>query len=284
MSDLAGSAVAWPGGASCALALTFDFDAEELWLGNNTAYADDPGVLSLGRYGARVGVPKILELLASEELPATFFVPGAVAERYPGHVHAIVEAGHEVAHHGYQHIPADPSVAGLVEEQIDRGLEALDKVAGITPVGYRAPDGVSSDLGLRTLTDRGFLYDSSLRGHFLPYRIRLADGAAGPIEIPEQPTLDDWAYGSTSPVAYRVIQSKDHVLSIWQDEFRELRSWGGSITLVMHPQITGRPLRLATLREFIAFTRTFGDVWYGTCADIARHFAATEQPSASDGG
>jgi peptidoglycan/xylan/chitin deacetylase (PgdA/CDA1 family) len=282
MSELHIPPVTWPAGKTCALALTFDFDAEELWIGNDPAHATDPGVLAMGHYGARVGVPKILELLAEEELPATFFVPGAVAERYPGHVHAILEAGHEVAHHGYTHVPARTQVPGLVEEQIDRGLEALSRVAGITPVGYRAPDGVSSHLGLRTLTNRGFLYDSSLRDHFAPYRITLEDGTAGPVEIPEQPTLDDWAYGSSSPTQYRVLQSKSHVLSIWQDEAAELRSWGGSITLVMHPQVTGRPIRLATLREFITFTRAFGDVWYASCRDIARHFVSQELSAAPE--
>jgi peptidoglycan/xylan/chitin deacetylase (PgdA/CDA1 family) len=152
----------------------------------------------------------------------------------------------------------------------------------VTPVGYRAPDGVSSHLGQRLLTERGFLYDSSLNDHFAPYRIILRDGSPGPIEVPEQPTLDDWAFGSTSPAQYRVLQSKTQVLSIWQDEFRELRSWGGSITLVMHPQITGRPVRLATLRQFIAFTRTYNDVWYATCAEIAHHFAAHELTPTAD--
>jgi peptidoglycan/xylan/chitin deacetylase (PgdA/CDA1 family) len=281
MSEPLIPSVTWPPGKTCALALTFDFDAEELWVGNDPANASDPGVLAMGHYGARVGVPKILGLLAQEELPATFFIPGAVVERYPGHVHAILEAGHEVAHHGYTHVPANPATPGLVEEQIDRGLEALDRVAGITPAGYRAPDGLTSHLGLRTLTDRGFLYDSSLRDYFAPYRIVLEDGTAGPVEVPEQPTLDDWAYGSSSPTQYRVLQSKSQVLSIWQDEFEELRDWGGSITLVMHPQITGRPIRLATLREFIGFTRTFDDVWYATCGDIARHFVSQEFSAAS---
>ena len=281
MSELLSPPVTWPAGKTCALALTFDFDAEELWIGNDPSNAADPGVLAMGRYGARVGVPKILGLLAQEELPATFFIPGAVVERYPGHVHAILEAGHEVAHHGYTHVPANPAIPGLVEEQIDRGLEALDRVVGIKPVGYRAPDGVTSHLGLATLTDRGFLYDSSLRDHFAPYRIVLEDGTAGPVEVPEQPTLDDWAFGSSSPTQYRVLQSKSQVLSIWQDEFEELRDWGGSITLVMHPQITGRPIRLATLRQFIAFTRTFDDVWYATCSDIARHFVSQEFSRAS---
>jgi peptidoglycan/xylan/chitin deacetylase (PgdA/CDA1 family) len=266
----------WPHAKRCAVALTFDFDAEELWIGADPANATDPGVLALGHYGARVGVPKILELLAQEELPATFFIPGAVAERYPGHVHAILESGHEVAHHGYTHVPADPKVPGLVVEQIDRGLEAIERVAGVTPIGYRAPDGVSSLLGQQILTNRGFLYDSSLKDHFAPYRIVLDDGRLGPVEIPEQPTLDDWSYGSISPGGYRVLQSKQHVLSIWTDDFVELRAWGGVVTLVCHPQITGRPMRLSTLRDFIAFTRTFDDIWFATCADIARHFVATE--------
>jgi len=266
----------WPDGKRCAVALTFDFDAEALWIGNDPGSATDPGVLALGRYGVRVGVPKILELLAQQELPATFFIPGVVAEQYPGHVLAILESGHEVAHHGYTHIPADPAIPGLVVDQIDRGLEALDRVAGVTPLGYRAPDGVSSHLGQRTLTERGFLYDSSLKDHFAPYRLILEDGSPGPVEIPEQPTLDDWAFGSSSPVAYKVMQSKQQVLSMWTDEFLELRSWGGVATVLCHPQISGRPMRLSTLRDFITFTRTFDDVWYATCGDIAKNFEAHE--------
>ncbi len=96
MSALHMPRATWPAGKQCALALTFDFDAEELWLASDPAHGRNPGVMAMGHYGASVGVPKILELLASEELPATFFIPGAVAERHPGHVHAILEAGHEV--------------------------------------------------------------------------------------------------------------------------------------------------------------------------------------------
>ena len=66
----------WPDGVQSALALTFDFDAESLWLANNPRHKDLPGVLSLGKYGAKVGVPKILKLLRQEEIRATFFVPG----------------------------------------------------------------------------------------------------------------------------------------------------------------------------------------------------------------
>ena len=51
----------WPGGARGAVAFTFDFDAEEVWIADDPANANRPGVLSQGTYGAKVGVPLILE-------------------------------------------------------------------------------------------------------------------------------------------------------------------------------------------------------------------------------
>ena len=73
----------WPNGARAATAFTFDFDAEEVWIADDPANANRPGVLSQGTYGAKVAVPLILEVLARQEVSATFFVPGRVAERYP---------------------------------------------------------------------------------------------------------------------------------------------------------------------------------------------------------
>src|SRR3954466_531505 len=53
----------WPGGARGAVAFTFDFDAEEVWIGDDPENATRPGVLSQGTYGAKVAVPLLLELL-----------------------------------------------------------------------------------------------------------------------------------------------------------------------------------------------------------------------------
>jgi len=63
--------------------VSFDFDAEEVWIGEDPANADKPGTLSQGTYGAKVAVPLLLDLLRRLDLPASFFVPGRVAERYP---------------------------------------------------------------------------------------------------------------------------------------------------------------------------------------------------------
>src|SRR5260221_13432898 len=93
----------WPDGARCAASFTFDFDAEEVWIGEGPENANRPGVLSQGTYGAKVAVPLILALLARHQVHATVYLPGRVAERHPGRVGAIVAAGHDSAHHGYRH-------------------------------------------------------------------------------------------------------------------------------------------------------------------------------------
>ena len=88
--------------------------------------------------------------------------------------------------------------------------------------------------------------------------------------------MDDWSYGTSHLRFPRPIFTTEHVLSIWQDEFRMIREWGGVYVLVMHPQVTGRPMRLAILRDFIAFTRQFSDVWYATGREIAEEFQRQE--------
>src|SRR5207249_6462292 len=72
----------WPKGARCAVMLTFDFDAETLWLSRDPKTADSPGVMSQGRYGAKVGVPRLLSLLRAEGVRATFYIPGWVVEHH----------------------------------------------------------------------------------------------------------------------------------------------------------------------------------------------------------
>ena len=64
---------------------------------------------------------------------------------------------------------------------LDRGLEALDRAAGVRPVGYRAPMWETTYQTAELLLDRGFLYDSSLMDSDLPYELvkpGLRNGAA----------------------------------------------------------------------------------------------------------
>jgi peptidoglycan/xylan/chitin deacetylase (PgdA/CDA1 family) len=267
----------WPEGKRCAVFPAFDVDAETAWLQYDAKNTDRLVTLSFGGYEQRVGVPKILEYLRSVEIKATFFIPGWVVDVHPGMCEAIVRDGHEVGHHGYLHKRPDPAELEADKEEIDKGLESLKRVLGVVPVGYRAPSGENHDALLAYLRERGILYSSSFRDDIRPYRHRLRDGSAGPVELPVNMSFDDWLYGLSNRFSPRPMFPKEHVLSIWNDELDQTREWGGLVSMVLHPQVSGRPMRLGIMRDFLARARDFGDVWIATGEEIARHFVAQEK-------
>lgn len=267
--------VNWPEGNRVAVMLSFDFDAETLWLSRDPANAKRPGTLSQGTYGAKVGVPKILETLDGIGVPATFFVPGWTAEHHGGACEAILRGGHEIGHHGYLHEWIDPDFPEREEEALVKGLDALKATLGVTPTGYRSPAWETSPNMIALLRRHGFAYDSSLMDTVNPYRHTLADGSEGPVELPVHWSLDDAPFALFSVRAPRTIVTNDHMMQVWQDEFREIYRWGGLFNLTMHPQVTGRPSRIALLREFIGWMRTFPGVWFARGGEVAAAWSAT---------
>src|SRR2546423_10993269 len=115
-------------GASAALAiLSFDVDAEAPILVEGRRHAQSPAAMSHQAYGPRVGVPRLLGLLADYALPATFFVPGVTAERYPESVERVAAAGHEVGHHGGNHHSPLHLGAATERAHLERGPDALER-------------------------------------------------------------------------------------------------------------------------------------------------------------
>ena len=262
--------VKWPNGARVAVALTFDFDAETLWLSRDPGNARRPGTLSQGAYGAKVGVPMILETLREVGVKATFFIPGWTVEHHADRAEMILRDGHEIGHHSYSHAWPDPDRPEQEVEEMEHGLEALKRVLGVVPRGYRSPAGETSDTTLSLLRQHGFLYDSSMMGDINPYRL---DGL---VELPWHWSLDDAPFLLFSIKTPRPIFTNAHIREVWQDEFREIHRWGGFFNLVMHPQFSGRPSRITLLREMIAFIRAQEGAWFATCTEVAEAWIATE--------
>lgn len=266
----------WPAGHKAAMFLSFDVDAETAWTAKDPARFQELVTMSFGGFEARVGVPKLLELLRQEDLKATFFITGWSVEAHPAMCEAILKDGHEIGHHGFHHLMPMPGDPMLVEE-VERGLEVLKRRLGVVPLGYRAPSGESCEELRVLLKEKGLLYSSSWRDDVRPYRHLLDDGRPGLIELPVTMTYDDWLYGLSQRYSPRPMFPAEHVLSIWQDELAETRDWGGMVTTVLHPQCSGRPMRLRLLRNFLRHTREYGDVWIATGQEIAAHFVACEE-------
>src|SRR3954464_16029945 len=160
--------IRWPTGYRSAACLTFDLDAEAAVLTADINSIHRMSPMSHQSYGPLVGVPRILSILASHGVRATFFTPGYTAHRYPDVVRSIAEAGHEIAHHSYFHENTIGMSEQVEAEMIDLGPQALRDVAGVQPLGYRAPLWATSWHTPKLLADRGCLCDSSLMDSGLP--------------------------------------------------------------------------------------------------------------------
>lgn len=266
----------WPDGYRSALFLSFDVDAESAWTAKDPNNFNRQVAMSYGGFEARVGTPKLLELLKDLDLKATFFITGWTLDAHPAMCEAILKDGHEIGHHGYHHLLPDPDSDRLIEE-VDAGLDALKRRLGIVPKGYRAPSGEFCEELRVALTDRGLLYTSSFRDDVRPYRHRLEDGRSGPIELPPTASYDDWMLGMSARLSSRPIFPSEHVLSIWRDELDETRDWGAMVTTVWHPQCSGRPMRFRLVRDFLNYAKSQPDVWITTGEAIAENFLRHEQ-------
>lgn len=272
------SSVAWPGVYRAAAAFTFDVDAETAVLGAAPHMRDRVAVMSQQSYGPRVGVPRLLRMLAENEVRSTFFVPGYTAERHPATVEQILDAGHEIAHHGYLHEPLVGLDRAREEAIFDRALEVLERRFGVRPTGYRAPFWEMNWHTPSLLVERGIRYDSTLMDADHPYA--LATPAGELIELPITWGLDDWGHYCYIPEFSGNAQFSrpETVAQAWREDADAVLDEQGLWILTNHPFLSGRPGRVRALEGVIRHVRERGDTWLAPLAEIAEHVAAQGLP------
>jgi polysaccharide deacetylase family protein (PEP-CTERM system associated) len=107
----------------------------------------------------------VLALFAEADVKATFFTLGWVAERHPALIRRIVEAGHEIASHGWDHDRVFTLTPQAFRADLRRAHAAIADAGGVAPTGYRAP---SFSIDARTpwahaiLAEEGYTYSSSV--------------------------------------------------------------------------------------------------------------------------
>ncbi len=151
--------------ARCHCAVQVDLDTVDVLARFWGIEAPDPG---RGRRWDQMGADALQvfqDLLSDHGCVATMFATGSSLDdgRFADLVRAMCEQGHEVANHTQDH-PEDLTGLGprAREEQLDACAEAIQRVTGRTPMGFRAPSyRVNVDL-LRLLQQRGYAYDSSI--------------------------------------------------------------------------------------------------------------------------
>lgn len=260
---------AWKDGARCAFALSFDSDHEtnELRDGGNSI-----GRMAWGQYGNRVGVPKILKLLSTYSVPATFFVPAVAALLHPDEQRRVVAQGHEIGLHSWIH--ELNSVLSYDDERtiMMRSADTLEEITGMRVVGSRTASWDFSPHTLRITKEMGLFYDSSLMADVDCYELLLDGVPTGVVELPVEWIRDDAPYFMMHRFqGLRPYTPPEGVFDVFRREFEAAYEEGGIFQLTCHPHIIGYRSRLWIIEELIRLAKAKGDVWFATHADVAAY-------------
>jgi len=273
----------WPNGARCAVSLHIHVDGQSVWraLGREKLV-----YVSVGEYGPRTGVWRLLDLLARKEIKASFFVPGWTAESYPQVVPTASSEGHEIGHHSYSHTLADMGLRddgtwdkAVEEREFDRALDILRGQSGQDIIGYVPPGGELSPHTIEILIDRGIRYQAQCSADDIPYWWYVDGRSCGLLEIPTHWSLDDAPqFLYTLIPQMGTIKSASDVYDMWSSDFDAFYQLGRCMVLQVHPQWIGRPARLAMLERLIDYIKDRTDVWWATGAEITDHWAREYPP------
>lgn len=134
----------WPGGAQLAVTVSLQFEVGGQPISGASGPITEPvldGFPDLGQnsfyeYGAREGVPRLLDLFDRHDIKITSFMIGDAVRRHPDVATAIVSRGHEAGAHGARWARQYQLPRAQEADWIADSVEAIEKVTGFRPTGY----------------------------------------------------------------------------------------------------------------------------------------------------
>jgi len=265
----------WPDGQRSCVALAFDVDGPTGNAMLDGSIWRNPSFFTLGSYGPWRAVGYLLDLLAEYRIPTTFFVPAWVLETWPAQIKSIVDRGHEIGYHGYQHEAFWQLTRARQQEVMAQSLALFRQHLGLTPSGFRTPSGDWGDDTIAVLLDAGVTWSSSMRGDDRPYFIEHEPSGRSLVEIPGRWELDDYsslAYQRHPdfPAGLDRIAPYETTLDNWQREFDGSHRDGLCMTTLFHPKVSGKPGRILLLERLLQHMRAADGVWFATCGEVAQ--------------
>jgi putative urate catabolism protein len=278
----------WPGGAR--LALSFVLNYEEG--GENTPLEGDPAseaflhevvgapptvgrrnlnTESMFEFGSRAGFWRVHRIFRKHGLPLTVYAVAQALERNLDAAQAMVDAGWEVASHGWRWIDYGDFSEAEERAHMRRAIAAIERACGVRPVGWYTGR-ISENTRRLVVEEGGFLYDSDDYSDELPYWV----DAAGTQHLVIPYTLDANDFKFLIPNGFATA---DDFYAYLVDTFEQLYEEGGRMMSVgLHCRIVGRPGRAPGLDRFLAHVKERENVWVTTRAEIARHWHTHHPP------
>ena len=278
----------WPGGARLALSIVVNYEegGERNILHGDTESetflqevvgipASIAGrnltVESMYEYGTRVGLWRLLKMFADRDVKVTFYAVAMALERHPEAARAIVEAGHEIASHGWRWIDYQYVPEAVERDHVTRAVETITRLTGSRPLGWYT--GRTSENTRRLVVEEGgFLYDSDAYNDDRPYWV--VESGTPHLVIPY--TLDQNDMKTVSPGGFATGQDwLDYVRDAFDVLYAEGATSPKMMSVGLHLRLIGRPGRAASLTRFLEHVAKHDGVWICRRVDIARHWIAT---------
>jgi putative urate catabolism protein len=283
----------WPGGARIAVQFVLNYEeggennilhgdaASEAFLSEIVGAQPWPGqrhwnMESIYEYGARAGFWRLWRMFSKRQLPLTVYGVATALERSPDQVAAMLEAGWEIASHGYKWIEHKDMSLEEERAQIRAAIRAHEALTGAKPEGWYTG---RCSMNTRTLVmeELDLLYSSDDYADDLPYYVA---GPKGPhLVIPY--TLDANDMRFATPQGFN---TGEQFFTYLKDSFDVLYQEGlegapKMMSVGLHCRLVGRPGRAAGLARFLDYIGGFEQVWVARRADIARHWRAQFPPA-----
>jgi peptidoglycan/xylan/chitin deacetylase (PgdA/CDA1 family) len=274
----------WPGGARLAFSITVQFEAGGQPISGAPGPISEPilpGFPDLGQnsfyeYGAREGVPRLLELFDKHDIKVSTYMVGDAVRRHPGLAAEVVRRGHEAGAHGLRwqrqyHLSRPEEKAWIAEN-----VQAIEEATGTRPTGYTSywfRPGVNT---LEILQELGFRYhidDLSADEPFLqtingepfatvPYTVHLND-------------IVSHDFAGFDPAAY-----EQQLI----DEFEQLYEEGAGrrrmMVIALHDRLSGHASRVRVLDRALTRLREYDGVWWARKDQIADWILARPETAA----
>ena len=275
----------WPGGARIAVQMVLNYEeGGEMSMLHGDAQSEtflsdliNPAPIVGGRnmsmeqiyeYGSRAGVWRLLRLFDRYDTPVTVFGVAMAMARNPAAVEAFLQAGHEIASHGWRWINYQDVPEAVEREHMARAIEIHTGLTGERPLGWYT--GRTSPNTRRLAAEEGgFLYDADDYSDDLPFWTTPVDGRAHLI-VPYTLEANDMRFSGGG------LATGEDFFTYLKDAFDVLYAEGETapkmLSIGLHCRLAGRPGKMAGLERFLKHALSHKDVWFCRRVDIARHW------------
>lgn len=270
--------IEWPNGARCAVLVTFDLDGESISGsdripdGTDLCYRN----YSYVSYGPSVAMPRFLDILDHLDIPSTVFTPGRIAEFYPQIIKDIDAGGHEIGLHGYDHENFNKFDKEGKRMLMRKARDIFLPLTGKPLYTYRTPGGDMDNEMIEVLHEEGYTGSCCMWNNDVPMRIMLNGEYIDMVEMPGKWALNDHPYYYYNYATYGAgFGYKQSHIANYEEAFNNIRlefegcyKYGTCCTLTIHPNVSGRPGRIAYLESLWKHMKSKGDVWFTTAKEM----------------